>query len=600
MREYSQASRAFLHSLWDGKPEESYLLVWTLHNKKSAWFTSIDAAADYIGDAATDVYIGVGLAGHAYGPQRRCTSEEIIGIGGLWADLDLKSPAHADKPLPYTRDEALALLPGIVTPTYTIATGNGLHIWLMFREPWIFENEAERTEAANLVLRFQTLIARNAAERGWAFERLADLARVLRIPGTFNCKDPSNPKPIKVVNSGPRWNPGELQDLLDELGVEDPALDKVRVNGGRYTFEVRADASLPADVIAALVENDRTFKATWNQRRRNLKDPSPSGYDLALVNMGVVAGLTDQQLVNLMIAWRARHNHPPKLRADYFARTIAKVRTSLSMVEPLAPPVPGSAAVGVPLGGGLLGTAAAVTAAAAAPVLVPEPPPAAEAPPPSPPPPPDFTPLLKNLRGTLKLDFKRILKVRGAEPTYVVELDDGRTVEMGADEFFNQNRFAMAVYAGLDKAVPRFKEAHWRNLLGSLAQLMEAVDRSPELTAEGQIRTYLMSYLAETPFQLDALAKATAMQRWYPVVRQKRVAVSASHLQIYIRLAFRQDLTVRAITALLAKIGAKHYRERIGRSNDQSRWLLPVEEYPPEEYTPQYPSDQPQEEASPP
>jgi hypothetical protein len=37
--------RWFLHELFAGKPEELYLLIWTLADKRSRWFRDLDAAA---------------------------------------------------------------------------------------------------------------------------------------------------------------------------------------------------------------------------------------------------------------------------------------------------------------------------------------------------------------------------------------------------------------------------------------------------------------------------------------------------------------------------------------------------------------------------
>src|SRR5262245_24878191 len=156
----------FLHSLWDGKPDDAWMLVWTLRDKKSAWFQSIDLAAEYVQQATSDVYIGAGLSPAAFGPNERCKSDEILGIAGLWADLDLASPAHPGKNLPNSVTEALTLLPHWLKPTYIVNTGNGVHIWFLFREPWIFANDQERVQAANLELRFQTMIAQRAQERG--------------------------------------------------------------------------------------------------------------------------------------------------------------------------------------------------------------------------------------------------------------------------------------------------------------------------------------------------------------------------------------------------------------------------------------------------
>jgi hypothetical protein len=569
-----QASQVFLHALWDGKPDEHYILLWTLADKRSAWFQKIDAAAAYVAaQGAADIYTGVGLAPQDYGPDQRCKSEDIAGISGLWADLDIHSPAH-DKPLPKTRAEALALVPSWIPPTYTISTGNGLQVWLLFREPWMFDSPAERIAAANLELRFQTVIANRSQEQGYTYERLADLARVARLPGTFNCKDPQAPKSVETIsNSGPRWNPSELIDLFDELNIADPALESIRA-AGSCRFTIEPNPIVPAGLIEGLREVDRTFKATWDQKRRNLKDSSPSGYDLALANIGVLAGLTDQAIVNLLITWRARHGHPSKLRPDYYLRTLHKVRSTLAMPEP--EPIARAAAAAAP-------TLALV------PSPKPEAPPSGSAPPPSSPPPPPKTDSKRHAAAeavaqALRLHVKRVRKVRGENPSYIVDLIDGRSAEMSGSDFFNQNRFAGVLFVAFDFAIPRFKEAQWRGILGSLSQLIEPVTRDLELTAEGVVVKFLLSYLAEVPFQLEPLSRSMSIQKFYPLVREEHVAVSATHLSIYVKQTFHEAYSVATLALMLQKIGSRPWRERLGRQTEQSRWLLPSDQFPAEEY----------------
>jgi hypothetical protein len=187
-------ARRFLEALFSGKPDGLYLLLWTLADKRSRWFHDIDAAASAVEALAQqDVYVGVGLAARDYGPARGCPSEEIGGLAGFWADLELSSEAHQKKALPATIQDALTIIAEPLSPTMVIATGNEAHAWWLFKEPYVFADGEERKGAARLVARWHTLLRLTAAARGWAFDRLSDLARVLRIPDTLNTKDPAKP-----------------------------------------------------------------------------------------------------------------------------------------------------------------------------------------------------------------------------------------------------------------------------------------------------------------------------------------------------------------------------------------------------------------------
>src|SRR5260370_3711535 len=187
----------FLEALFAGKPDELHLLLWTLPEKQSSWFQSVEHAIQFAESMRQhDLYVGVGLSVQDYGASRRCPSNEVAGIVGLWADLDLKSDAHPKAALPVTIEDAIKILPEQFPPTFVVRTGNGAHAWWLFLEPLIFASDEERAEAASLALRWQSLLRLNASVHGWSFNRLADLARLLRFPGTQNCSNPAIPKPV--------------------------------------------------------------------------------------------------------------------------------------------------------------------------------------------------------------------------------------------------------------------------------------------------------------------------------------------------------------------------------------------------------------------
>ena len=58
----------FLNELWQYKPDDQYILIWTGADKRSRWFLQIAEAAEFASSAKGDVYTGVGLARKDYGP----------------------------------------------------------------------------------------------------------------------------------------------------------------------------------------------------------------------------------------------------------------------------------------------------------------------------------------------------------------------------------------------------------------------------------------------------------------------------------------------------------------------------------------------------
>lgn len=176
----------------------------------SKWCTSIDAAVAAVEELGKrgEVYFGCSLQdpGAALNEARRRAREDgrsephdlhgvrgysrsACAIGGIWLDVDVEGPGHKAGNLPPTMEGAFGILDALPhRPTWTVVTGGGLHAYWIFKEPWIFEGEAERSKAARLVHGWQRLARGQAQSRGWALDSTHDLARVLRPVGTINLK----------------------------------------------------------------------------------------------------------------------------------------------------------------------------------------------------------------------------------------------------------------------------------------------------------------------------------------------------------------------------------------------------------------------------
>ena len=258
----------FLNLLWQFKPDELYILLWTLQDKCSHWYRDIAAAAEFVLKArGLDVYVGVGLSSADRGPTHRCVSDDVAGISGFWADLDLKSEAHT-KALPATIVDAISIIPECMPPTVVIATGNGAHAWWLFKEPYVFDDGGDRKDTAILVSRWQTLLRLRASQRGWAFDRLADLARVLRIPGTVNLKDPNNPKAVTLHSATDRrYNLSDFEDYLDDAAVPDPEAEEKATREWAERFAdkslaINFDARIPQEMLDGWMARDLRPGAT--------------------------------------------------------------------------------------------------------------------------------------------------------------------------------------------------------------------------------------------------------------------------------------------------------------------------------------------------
>lgn len=218
----SQEAHAFLQALWgDEPPLDLELMLYRLPSKVATWHTTPKAAAVVAVKAAGrhNVYTGVGLQRDRPPKGERGKSDNVGAIAGLWADIDYQSPAHKAANLPPTEADALALLGELPTPTIVVHSGHGLQAWWLFREPWVFESEAERLDAADLSQRWQATIHAKAAAHGWEVDHTADIARVLRVPGTVNCKPDCEPVAVRLLSldDGARYTRDDFEPYLADV-----------------------------------------------------------------------------------------------------------------------------------------------------------------------------------------------------------------------------------------------------------------------------------------------------------------------------------------------------------------------------------------------
>jgi hypothetical protein len=559
--------RLFLEALFAGKPDDLLILLWTLPEKRSHWFQSVEDAIQFAESArGRDLYVGVGLSSQDYGPSRRCPSNEVAAILGLWADLDLKSDAHPRMTLPGTIEDAMKILPEQFPPTFVVRTGNGAHAWWLFREPLIFESDEERHEAANLALRWQSFLRLNATTHGWAFDRLADLARVLRVAGTQNCKDPANPKPVEIyLQTDRRYNPSDLAEYLEDQGIPDSEAREKAAQTWKENFAdkplvIDPSATVPEDLVSRYMTTDPRFKRTWLRQRDDLKDQTQSGYDLALANFGFEASLSEQQIVDLMIHHRRIHSQRPRTRSEYFQRTIAKAFKRTAGVGSIKPP----------------DTPASDQSDSAGPA---DPDPQSA----KPDSPMARALLFDQISNVLGVRVLRILKITGKEPTYQVELEAAKIELPNVGKLVDQRSFRMAIASAADRLIPKIKAPLWEQIAQGMLNALTVEDGGEETDFVGSVRIYLEHYLSETPF-IDSIEGEPIQTRRKPTIIDGKIAICSSDFQAHINKTSNQNLSVKAVASMLAALGASSTRIRGARLRDQSRWLLPLSEFAPDNF----------------
>jgi len=265
-----------------------------------------------------------------------------LQVPAVWVDID---PAKhlKDKDLKVWQQEAYTRLSTFSpSPSIVVFSGRGWHGYWLFDKPIRLEGP-DRNRLVSLV----TAINRELAER-LAGDAVADLARVMRIPGTINPKNGANCRII--FSDGPIYDLKDLTDALkvkesvegaeqvrrlNPMSLKDPKPENATTRRGRPKLGVTVrDLRTLSPWARHLV-----MGGAWRSRKRYLK-PGGEGLDRSRADMAAVgemirSGWSDERIfaafkhTRWLIGDRFRDlcaNQGPARAVDYLGRTIEKAR----------------------------------------------------------------------------------------------------------------------------------------------------------------------------------------------------------------------------------------------------------------------------------
>ncbi len=231
------------------------------------------------------------------------TKDDIAPGNAVWVDLDFKAYADGEQE---ARDR-LGKLP--CPPSIVVFSGHGLHgYWLL--------HEAEDPQVLSDLSRGVGGVLGG--------DNTHDVARLLRMPGTANYKDPDDPIPtgFEVLKPDRRYNPSEIQDALDMCGW-DPG-----ERSSSTPVEVTV-AERMSDRVLALLDTDKRINALFNGTGKPVVgadgrrlDTTTSGYDFSFVFELARLGVDDPSELATALSCRPDGSAREK-GTDYLARTVS-------------------------------------------------------------------------------------------------------------------------------------------------------------------------------------------------------------------------------------------------------------------------------------
>jgi hypothetical protein len=214
-----------------------------------------------------------------------------------------------------------------------IGSGYGCYPAILFNEPLLLRTAEDRLLLESLSRRFHGALHEIAAQRGWTSAvDFADAAKVLRLPGCVNFKDPAHPKCVCILReTEARFTFSDVAELLPPMKTQTKKPNKMSLDvpqtAEACSFVLDHNANPHKEMFELTMELDPLFRRSWNHRRSDLRDRSQSGYDMSLAARAVSLGWPDQLVIDLIVCNRRLFDADLK-RVDYYQRTLAKAKSS--------------------------------------------------------------------------------------------------------------------------------------------------------------------------------------------------------------------------------------------------------------------------------
>ena len=534
--------RQFLTTLW-GDPPPSPVLVWILPQKQSKRYDGFDHLnEDLAAYPECDIYTGAGFpvpGTNPLAPNLQGVASEIGGIAGMWADVDVAHPLNEKTSQLPTMDQAFEILYKLpFIPTIKVDSGSGLQALWLFNNVWTFDGQDDNTLAQTLTQWWHQEIRNLFAVEGLSVDTLHDLTSVLRIPGTVNNKDPDHRADVKIIsNYGPRYELSELIALIPgDLKLSVPvSQEKVAAQVAVHRVVLAENAEPPGTKLARLIEKDPQFWATWQERRDDLPDESPSSYETALASIAVRAGWTDQETVNLMIAWRRERRHPSRHRIAHYAGVIKKAKIPMER----------------------LGAEERLSDSLDQKTV-------------------DQAEILRGcLNEVYGITITKLIKFAGDPPTFRMETDKGAITIGDVHNLIDQRSFREMVAAATETVIPKCNEEAWHQRSQALLSACEDVDVGDESHPVPETLGWLQSYLSDRGIS-DDVDQAASNKR--PLIYCDYTHIQLFDFTRWVLHNTGERLRSRVLAMRLRLCGANPVAVPVnlgGRRTTRSYWRLP-------------------------
>lgn len=274
--------------------------------------------------AGSDVWIRTTTIGRAV-KRGRGTAEDTAAMVAFILDLDVGKEGCPET-IEIAREALRKAFP--LQPTMIIGSGHGMHCYWCLEKPITDLNVAKGYMGhKDIKGAWKEFILSAFDKQGYHLDRGAfDLARILRLAGTVNYKDPEHPTPVVILehDADLLYGPDDIDQYLVAPVVEEP------VPAPEPTQQAKSAATV-SESDEVILEKARThrktgakFRALYDQGNLTAYDSDHSSADCALIEMLGYWTNYDQGATDRLFRSSALMRDKWADREDYRDRTFAK------------------------------------------------------------------------------------------------------------------------------------------------------------------------------------------------------------------------------------------------------------------------------------
>ena len=180
----------------------------------------------------------------------------------------------------------------------------------------------------------------------------------------------------------------------------------------------------------------------------------------------------------------------------------------------------------------------------------------------------------------IPIAITRLVKVKGKDPSYRMELADETKIEFTTiGKFRNQEAVRDEIAKQSDWIIRRIKPKQWDVIAQEMVTACFTEEGPIEAQWEDSTIDIVVRYLEGNSF-IEDIATVQQQYRSRPIVKDGCIAVNTRDLSEWINRTGYEPISAKALASRLSAIGA-HSKRITGKHPEQSRWLLPLKSFDP-------------------